>query len=107
MDNFEEDNTKEVAHQIFSLPPSEPNTISLGIENDLTSVDTNLIRDVVSLITLHGIEYLFNHRNIMELSEEQFLLVKRYTLSYGFDVSVEVNEDAGSIMIKFSKCLLR
>lgn len=103
MENLEEDNTRDVAHQIFSLPPSEPNTINLGIENNLTSVDTNLIRDVVSLITLHGIEYLFNHRNIMELSEDQFKLVKRYTRSYGFDLDIEINESVGSIMIKFSK----
>lgn len=103
MENYENDNTKEVAMQIFSVPPGDPNTVSLGIENDLTCVDTNLIRDVVSLITLHGIEYLFNHRNIMSLSEQQFLLVKRYTRSYGFDVFVEIDESSSSIRISFCK----
>lgn len=103
MENYEKDNTREVAMQIFSLPPSEPNTISLGIENEINTGNTNLIRDVVSLITLHGIEYLFHHRNIMTLTEEQFLLVKRYTRSYGFDINVEIDEVNSNIKISFSK----
>lgn len=103
MENFESDNTREVAKQIFSLPPGDINTVSLGIENDLTAPDTNLIRDVVSLITLHGIEHLYNHRNIMTLTEEQFKLVQKYTRSYGFNVSVEIDEESSSIRITFSK----
>lgn len=102
------DNTKEIAQQIFNRSPSDLNSIDL--EMDKSTIDFienekvflhNHIRDIISMITLHGIEILYGHRNIMSLTEEQLFLVKRYTRSYGFQLNIKIEQD--TIMISFDK----
>lgn len=103
-----DDNTKEIAQQIFNRPPGNLNSIDLEmdestidfIENENVSLH-NYIRDMISMITLHGIEILYGHRNIMSLTEEQLFLVKRYTISYGFQLNIKIEED--TIMVSFDK----
>ena len=103
-----DDNTKEIAEQIFNKPPGNLNSIDL--EMDESTIDFiesekgslhNYIRDIISTITLHGIEILYGHRNIMSLTEEQLFLVKRYIRSYGFELSVKIEEN--TILIGFDK----
>jgi hypothetical protein len=103
-----EDNTKYIAEQIFNYPPGGINSIDL--ELDESTVDFiesenvslhNYIRDIISMITLHGIEILYGHRNIMDLSDEQLLLIKQYTKSYGFELSIEIQDK--TIKVGFNK----
>jgi hypothetical protein len=103
---MEEDNTREIAEQIFSKPPGEPNTIDLSFhESTINYINQDevhaYIRDVISIITMHGVEILFGHKNVMMLTEDQLFLVKQYTRSYGFDMTFNVENN--TIIIGFKK----
>lgn len=103
-----DDNTRDIAEQIFTKLPGEPNSIDLEMdESTIDFIETekvslhNYIRDIISMITLHGIEILYRHRNIMDLSDEQLMLVKKYTRSYGFELSIHIDDK--TITIGFDK----
>lgn len=105
---MEQDNTRYIAEQIFTKPPGEPNSIDLQLDDSTVNfiedegyIPHNFIRDVLSVITLHGVEILFGHKNIMMLSESDLLLVKRYTRSYGYELNIKVEDR--TIMIGFEK----
>lgn len=105
---MEEDNTRDIAEQIFNKPPGEPNSIDLQLDDSTIDFIENegylphcFIRDVLSVITFYGVEILFGHKNILELSEEDLSLIKRYTRSYGYELSVNVEDR--TIMIGFKK----
>ena len=103
---MEEDNTREIAEQIFSKPPGEPNTIDLSFhESTIDFIKPgeihDYIRDIISIITMHGVKILFGHKNVMMLTEDQIFLVKKYTRSYGFDMTFKV--EGSTIMIGFKK----
>ena len=105
---MEEDNTKYIAEQIFSKPPGEPNSIDLQLDDSTVDfieregyVPHTFIRDVLSVITLYGVQVLFGHRNIMALSEEELLLLRRYTRSYGYELKIKL--DGRTLMISFEK----
>ena len=90
------DNTREIAEAIFARPPGEPNTIDLSLDEETANeamANIAFLRDIITMITLHGVEILFGHKNIMSLNEEQIALVKRYTRSYGFDLNILIEED--------------
>lgn len=86
-----DDNTYELAQQIFTKPPQKPFSIQLFFEEETshlaqkTDID-NFINEVLFLITLHGIEILFGHKNLKCLTEENICLIKQYIHSYGYDV---------------------
>jgi hypothetical protein len=105
---MEEDNTRNIAEQIFSKPPGVPNSIDLQLDDSTIDfmenegyIPQSFIRDVLSVITLHGVEILFGHKNIIELSEQDLLLLKQYTRSYGYELSVKLEDR--TIMIGFQK----
>jgi hypothetical protein len=105
---MEEDNTRNIADQIFSKLPGVPNSIDLQLDN--SSIDfmenegyipQSFIRDVLSVITLYGVEILFGHKNIILLSEDELSLLKQYTRSYGYELNVKIEDK--TIMIGFEK----
>jgi hypothetical protein len=49
----------------------------------------NFVKDILSMITLHGVEILFGHRNIMMLSDDDVFLLKKYIRSYGYELKVK------------------
>jgi hypothetical protein len=105
---MEEDNTRYIAEQIFTKPPGEPNSIDLQLDDSTVDfietegyIPQKFIRDVLSVITLHGVQILFGHKNILELSEDNISLLKRYTRSYGYELSIKVEDR--TIMIGFQK----
>jgi hypothetical protein len=105
---MEEDNTRDIAEQIFRKSPGVPNSIDLQLDESTTDFMENegyiaqsFIRDILSVITLHGVEILFGHKNIILLSEPDLLLLKQYTRSYGYELSVKVEDR--TIMIGFQK----
>jgi hypothetical protein len=98
-----DDNTREIAEQIFSRPPGEPNSIDLQLDDG--TIDfmreegyemNNFVKDILSMITLHGVEILFSHRNIMMLSDDDVFLLKKYIRSYGYELKVK---RVGAVMI--------
>jgi hypothetical protein len=103
-----DDNTRYIAEQIFTRPPGGANSIDL--EMDESTIDfiekkdillQNYIRDIISMITLHGIEILYGHRNIVNLSDEKLVLIKQYTRSYGFELTIKV--EGVNIIVAFDK----
>lgn len=105
---MEEDNTRYIAEQIFTKPPGESNSIDLQLDESTVDfidkegyVANNVIRDILSVITLHGVEILFGHKNLMMLSEDNILLLKRYTRSYGYELKIKVEDRI--LMIGFEK----
>jgi len=105
---MEEDNTREIAEQIYTRAPGLPNTIDLSLDdssvNFMTKNNINIntyIRDVISMITLHGVEILYGHKDIMSLTDDQLLVIKKYTRSYGYDLKVKIEDN--KVTINFSK----
>lgn len=105
---MEEDNTRYIAEQIFARPPGEPNSIDLQLDDSTVDfienegyVPHNFIRDVLSVITLYGVEILFGHRNVMILSEDELNLLKQYTRSYGYELKIKI--DGRMVIISFEK----
>ena len=106
---MEEDNTREIAEQIYTRAPGLPNTIDLSLDdssvNFMTKNNINIntyIRDVISMITLHGVEILYGHKDIMSLTDDQLLVIKKYTRSYGYDLKVKIEDNKVTInFIKF------
>jgi hypothetical protein len=105
---MEEDNTRYIAEEIFSKPPGEPNSIDLSLDDSTVDFIENegynnhsFIRDIISVITLHGVERLFGHRNVMLLKEEELFLLKRYTRSYGYELKIKIEDR--TIFIAFEK----
>lgn len=103
-----DDNTKEIAEQIFNRPPGEPNSIDLQLDDG--TIDfmreegyemNKFVRDILSMITIHGVEILFGHRNIMMLSDDDVFLLKRYIRSYGYELKVK--RVSTGVMIEFEK----
>lgn len=106
---MDQDNTRYIAEQIFNNPPGHPNSIDLQLDDSTLDFARNqeyesdkLIRDILSVITLHGVEILYGHRNIMLLNEESVLLLKRFTRSYGYDLNINIQDT--TITISFEKC---
>lgn len=104
---MEEDNTREIALQIFSKSPGRKNSIQLQLESTTMQLNTQeqvdtFILNVLSLITLHGIDILFGHTNIMELTNNDYDLIQEYVNSYGYKVVTRF-DDEGNLVIKFEK----
>lgn len=101
------DNTKDIAWEIFKNSPGLPNSIDLQLDestidfiengNDLA----NCIKNIISSITLHGIEILYGHKNIYLLSNDDLILIKQYTRSYGYELHANINFD--EIKITFTR----
>lgn len=102
------DNTKEIAFDIFSKNPLPKNSIQLQLEESCVDLDTtptqdidDFVFDILMMITFHGIEILYGHKNIALLTSEQFKLVQEYTNSYGYNITHRVKDD--KLLIGFEK----
>ena len=99
MQKEEEDNIQEIAESIFTKPPGAPNSIQLQLEEmtaeiaDKEGVE-NFIFNILCLITYKGVEMLFGHNKIHELSQKQFNLLTEYVRSYGYDLVVHANNSS-------------
>ena len=102
----EEDNLREIAELIFNKPVKPPKTIQLQLEDGYTAeiaqemgVDI-FVLNIVRLISLHGVEVLYGHRDPTQLSEENYFVLKSYINSFGFDVEKSFDNN-GALIIKF------
>lgn len=92
------DNTKEVAIQIFNKPPQPKNSIQLQLEEQTSDIATKegadaFIFEILSVITLHGVEILFGHRDIVRLTEDNLNLLQQYVHSYGYHIKTDIRQD--------------
>jgi len=101
-----DDNTKEIAEQIFCKQPQPINTIQLGLEEATADIAESegverFIFNILSIILMHGIEILFGHRNILRLSEDDFNLLQRYANSFGYKINKTIDEESRLLIIGF------
>ena len=102
------DNTKTIAQQIFTKTPQPKNSIQLQLEEQtyetaLTDpVGTErFIMNIVSMITMHGVDILYGHKNILSLTESQVNLLQEYTQSYGYKILTKV--EGSNLLVGFER----
>lgn len=102
------DNTKYIAEQIYGNLPKPKNSINLQLEEETANIANNnhtpmsvFIENIIATITLHGVNILYGHRNILELNESQFLKINEYVESYGYTIIRKVNDN--KLIISFKK----
>ena len=91
----EHDNINEIVKRLFSEDYKPPKSIQLQLEEEssfLAQSDyANYIFELMCLITLGGIEYIYGHKNILSLSEDQFNTIQYYINSIGYKIVLETN----------------
>lgn len=98
------DNTREIAEQIFTKPPCPADSIKLYLEEQTSDLATRtnterFINEILSVITMHGIDILYGHRDLSAITIEQADKVYAYVRSFGYDV-VNVNGKYEFVRIK-------
>jgi hypothetical protein len=92
-----ENNIEEIALKIFSRPPGPCNSIQLQLEELTADIAMeqgieSFIFDILCLLTQKGIQILFGINNFWQISEQQFMLLKEYTCSFGYEIRVFAND---------------
>lgn len=95
------DNIQEIAEGIFSRPPGLPNSIQLQLEDVTADIAEqegidNFVFNILYLITFRGIEILFGHKKVHDLTEKQYRLLNDYTRSYGYRLIVHANNSTNT-----------
>jgi hypothetical protein len=90
------DNIEEIADAIFSRPPGRPHGVQLQLEEETADLAQQsgvdeFVFNILYLITFKGIEKLYGHRKVQDLTESQFRTVQEYVNSYGYVLTVEAN----------------
>lgn len=101
----EYDNTYQISKQIFSNLIQPPKTYSLQLEETSRSIAekqgvNEYIQGMLSIITVYGIEILYNHRDLNALNSAQIHTIKMYVKSYGY--SLEQKEENGYLKWVFT-----
>ena len=101
-----DDNTREIAEQIFSKPPQAINSIQLQLEDTTADIAVRegvqqYVFEILSVILLHGIEILFGHRDILRLTENNFYLLQAYSNSFGYRINRQFDENNNLLVIGF------
>lgn len=90
------DNINEIAEGIFKSKPSPANSIQLQFEEqtaDFAQQDgyENFLFNILFLITLRGVEILYGHRDILQLTKRQYTKLNEYVNSFGYIFRVTAN----------------
>jgi len=85
------DNTREIAEQIFRKPPGPPDSIQLYLEEQTSDMASRsnasqFINEILTVITMHGVEILFGHRDLRKITREEANKIYSYVASYGYKV---------------------
>lgn len=103
---MEDDNTKEIAEYIYTHLPQKPNKYKLGLDDpeSLGYQEKEGVYEfnqgILAHITLHGIEILFGHKELLDLTEKNLELIDIYVKSYGYNLVTEVVNE--KISFKFT-----
>lgn len=92
-----ESNIDEIVEHIFSKPPGPPNSIQLQLEEQTAEIALedgveNFIFSILCMITVKGIEKLYGHKEIHNLTEEKINFIKLYVESYGYKLKIYAND---------------
>lgn len=92
------DNLDDIAMSIFTKLPGEPNSIQLELEEETANMANKngvdeYVFNILLLITYKGIKILFGDSCcLMSLELNQYELIRKYTRSYGYEMSIKANE---------------
>ncbi len=84
----------EIAKRIFGLPvPMEPRTFTLGLEEQTMEIGekegmNGFVSEILSALTLEGIRVRFPDKTLIELTNQDVNLIKRYVESFGYILNV-------------------
>lgn len=84
------DNIDIIADSIFNKPPREPCSIELYLDGEGQSTET--IFNILCILTLRGTKILFGEKNLIDLENDEFILLQRYVMSYGYEMVVTAND---------------
>lgn len=92
MSNETKDNTYEIAKNIFSNNIKPPKFYSLQLEEMSRNIAeeqgiNDYIQGILSIITVHGIEILYGHRDLNKLNHDNIDTIKMYVKSYGYSLN--------------------
>lgn len=92
-----EDNINEIALQIFSKPPGPINSIQLQLEELTANIAEeqgveSFVFDILCLLTHRGIQILYGIEHFWQISEQQFMLLREYIRSFGYEIKVFAND---------------
>lgn len=101
----ENDNTYQIAKEIFSKLIQPPKTYSLQLEEASRNIAeeqgiNEYIQGILSIITVYGIEILYGHRDLNSLNSAQIDTIKMYVKSYGY--SLDKQEENGYLKWVFT-----
>lgn len=95
MSTNEQDNINEIVKMLFSKDYNPPKSIQLELEEESSFIAKldydNYMFELMCLITLGGIEYLYGHKDITSLSQGQFNTIQCYINSIGYKIILETN----------------
>lgn len=92
-----ETNLLEIARNIYNKPPGPRCSIELELEDESAQQAgeygvEKTVSDIVLFLTINGMEILFGHRDMTLLSYNNFILLKSYVNSYGYNPIVTAND---------------
>ena len=105
MNDYPEDNLDEIVKSIFSQPPGKICSIQLQLEEETSKIAeqygvNSFVFNILYMITLKGIRYLYGDIPLVSLTESQLDLVKEYTRSYEYELLIKIENER--VMINFN-----
>lgn len=104
------DNTRSIAEQIFTKRPQPKNSIQLQLEEQTSEIALTdplgaerFVMNIIGMITMHGVDILYGHKNILSLSDNQINLLQEYTCSYGYKIITKV--EGNNLLVGFEKVI--
>ena len=82
------DNTRKIAYNIFTEPVKEKCSILLRLEN---YIDYDELQSILSMITAHGVDFLYPNKTIFQLGFDEFLNLQQYVNSFGYEIIKKKN----------------
>lgn len=93
----ENDNLDELAEHIFLNVPGNPCSIELQLEEQTADIAqqqgvADFVFNILYLLTFKGMQILFGHNNINQLTRRDYEYLQKYVNSYGYRLEVYANE---------------
>ena len=88
---MDDNNIKNIAHQIFNIPPEEPNSYGLQFENQFSKDDDvdEAVFKVLTTILIEGLKIHYADQNgvvdLTKLTNQNFELMGQYIRSLGYE----------------------
>ena len=87
MFNPQEIEIEDLSKKIFLKEPKEQHSIQLIVEENIETVFFILLE-----LLKKGIQILFQNKNIFEITEDEFKLLRKYFHSFGFEINLEIKQ---------------